>query len=173
MRNLFKKHWFEISIAIAYVALFFVYPSKTTGAFLEGIRLLVQMLPIFLCVTLFSGFLSVFLSPKMVQRLMGKETGIKGVISGALLGTLIVGPLWILFPLYKTFMNKGARLAVVGAMIGAFAIKTPWIPYAAGFLGWPFILISVIMIMAYAVVEGYVMEKVMSKGKMGASKSNQ
>ncbi len=161
--NTVKKHWFEISIGVLYVVLLFVSPDKTFFAFKEGMLLLINMLPIFVCVVLFSSFLSVFLSPKTVQRIMGKETGIKGVISGALFGTLIVGPLWILFPLYKTFLSKGARVAVVGAMIGSFAIKTPWIPYAAGFMGWPFILISVVLIMAYAVVEGYLIEKVMKK----------
>jgi uncharacterized membrane protein YraQ (UPF0718 family) len=161
--SVMKKHWFEISIGITYLVLLFIFPDKTGAAFMEGIWLLLKMLPVFICVVLFSGFLSIFLSPKTVQRLMGKETGVKGVIAGALFGTLIVGPLWIIFPLYKTFLNKGARVAVIGAMIGAFAIKTPWIPYAAGFLGWPFILISVVLIMAYAVLEGYIMEGVMLK----------
>ncbi len=169
--NLIKKHWFEISIGITYIVLLFIFPDKTSAAFMEGIVLLLKMLPVFICVVLFSGFLSIFLSPKTVQRLMGEETGIKGVIMGAAVGTLIVGPLWILFPLYKTFMNKGARMAVIGAMVGAFAIKTPWIPYAAGFLGWPFILVSVGLIMAYAVLEGYVIEKFMSKGKKNANPS--
>ncbi|WP_036225009.1 permease [Mesoaciditoga lauensis] len=169
--NLIKKHWFEISIGITYIVLLFIFPDKTSAAFMEGIVLLLKMLPVFICVVLFSGFLSIFLSPKTVQRLMGEETGIKGVIMGAAVGTLIVGPLWILFPLYKTFMNKGARMAVIGAMVGAFAIKTPWIPYAAGFLGWPFILVSVGLIMAYAVLEGYVIEKFMSKEKKNANSS--
>ena len=163
--NFIRKHWFEISVGVLYVVLLFIFPGKTFFAFKEGMWLLIKMLPVFICVVLFSSFLSVFLSPKTVQRIMGKETGVKGVVFGAFFGTLIVGPLWILFPLYKTFLNKGARVAVVGAMIGAFAIKTPWIPYAAGFLGWPFILISVVLIMAYAVVEGYLIEKVMKKDK--------
>ncbi len=168
--SILKKHWFEISIGVIYVILLFIFPNKTGAAFMEGIWLLLKMLPVFICVVLFSGFLSVFLSPKTVQRLMGKESGIKGVIAGTLLGTLIVGPLWILFPLYKTFLDKGARVAVVGAMIGAFAIKTPWIPYAAGFLGWPFILVSVALIISYAIVEGYIIEKVMSKAQMSTKK---
>lgn len=156
-----KRYWFECVVAILYITLFFFLPSKTLYALKEGIVLLLKMLPVFLCVVLFSSFLSVFLSPKTVQRIMGKETGVKGVLLGALVGTVIVGPLWILFPLYNTFLKKGARLAVIGAMIGAFAIKTPWIPYAAGFLGWPFISIIVILTISYAVIEGYLMEKIL------------
>lgn len=161
--NLIKKHLFETIVGGLYVALFFISPDKTILALREGIWLLIDMLPVFICVVLFSSFLSVFLSPKTVQRIMGKETGVKGVVAGALFGTLIVGPLWILFPLYKTFLNKGARLAVVAAMVGAFAIKTPWIPYAASFLGWPFILITVVLTMSYAILEGYLMEMILKK----------
>ncbi len=162
MKNILGKYWFEVSVGLLYVVLLFVFPDKTFFAFKEGIWLLVKMLPIFVCVVLFSSFLSIFLSPKTVQRVMGKESGFKGVVLGTLFGTLIVGPLWILFPLYRTFLRKGARVAVVGAMIGAFAIKTPWIPYAAGFLGWPFILITVVLTMLYAVLEGYLIEKAIS-----------
>ncbi|RKX56415.1 MAG: hypothetical protein DRP50_00295 [Thermotoga sp.] len=164
-----KRYWFECVVAILYITLFFILPSKTSCALKEGVVMFVKMLPVFLCVVLFSSFLSAFLSPKTVQRFMGRKTGVKGVLLGALFGTVIVGPLWILFPLYNTLLKKGARLAVIGAMIGAFAIKTPWIPYAAGFLGWPFISIIVILTIGYAVIEGYLMEKVLkgsSKNKL-------
>ncbi len=157
-----KRYWFECAVAILYILLFFFLPSKTSCALREGAILFLKMLPVFLCVVLFSAFLSVFLSPKTVQRIMGRETGIKGVLLGALFGTVIVGPLWILFPLYNAFLEKGARLAVIGAMIGAFAIKTPWIPYAASFLGWPFISIIVILTIGYAIIEGYLIERILS-----------
>ncbi len=161
MKNFLKKYSFEIVVGLLYVIALFFSPSKTLLSFEKGIWLLVDMLPIFVCVVLFSSFLAIFLSPKTIQRIMGKETGVKGVIAGALIGTIIVGPLWVLFPLYKTLLNKGARLAIVAAMIGAFAIKTPWIPYAAGFLGWPFVLISLVLIIVYAVAEGYLLEKLL------------
>jgi len=93
---------------------------------------------------------------------MGKQSGLKGVIIAALLGTIIVGPLWVLFPLFGTLLKKGARISVVGAMIGTFAIKTPWIPYAASFLGWPFIIITVILTLIYAILEGLLMEKILN-----------
>ncbi len=165
MKSILKKHMFEVIVGVLYVILLFFYPDKTIVAFKEGVMLVLKMLPMFICVVLFSSFLSIFLSPKTIQRIMGKETGIKGVMAGAALGTLIVGPLWVLFPLYKTLLNKGARLAIVAAMIGAFAIKTPWIPYGAGFLGWPFMVISIGLIMLYAVVEGYIMEIVINRRK--------
>jgi uncharacterized membrane protein YraQ (UPF0718 family) len=161
MRNLLKSHTFEFIVAATYGVLFVLYPQKTFIALKDGTILLLRMLPIFLCVVFFSSFIALFLSPKTIQKYMGKQTGIKGVILGAVLGTFIVGPLWVLFPLFGTLLKKGARISVVGAMIGAFAIKTPWIPYAAGFLGWPFITVTVILTLGYAVVEGFLMEKLL------------
>ncbi len=162
MKNFFKSHLFETVVVITYITLFLLYPGKTSIALKHGTLLLLKMLPIFLCVVFFSSFISIFLSPKMIQKYMGKQSGLKGIIIAALLGTLIVGPLWVLFPLFGTLLKKGARISVVGAIIGAFAIKTPWIPYAAGFLGWPFITITVILTLAYAVIEGILMEKILT-----------
>ncbi len=161
MIKIFKKYSFEITVTIAYIILAFIFPQKTFTAFKEGIIIFMKMLSIFFCVTFFSSFIAIFLSPKTIKHYMGKETGFKGLVFGVIFGTLIVGPLWILFPLFKTFLEKGARLAVVGAMIGAFAIKTPWIPYAAGFMGWPFVTITIVLTFSYAIVEGILMEKIL------------
>ncbi len=163
MKSGIKTYIFEILIAILYIALAFLYPNKVGAAFLEGMHLILNLLPIFLCVMFFSSFLGVFLSPKTVQKFMGKKSGLKGIVLAVLFGTVIVGPLWVLFPLYKTLLNKGARMAVVGAMVGAFAIKTPWLPFGASLLGWPFISLTTILIFLYAIIQGYIMESVLSK----------
>ena len=162
MKNLLKSHTFELLVALIYIILFLICPGKSLLALKRGIILLLRMLPIFLCVVLFSSFIAIFLSPKTIQKYMGKQSGLKGVIIAALLGTIIVGPLWVLFPLFGTLLKKGARISVVGAMIGTFAIKTPWIPYAASFLGWPFIIITVILTLIYAILEGLLMEKILN-----------
>ena len=162
MKNLLKSHTFELLVALIYIILFLICPGKSLIALKRGIILLLRMLPIFLCVVLFSSFIAIFLSPKTIQKYMGKQSGLKGVIIAALLGTIIVGPLWVLFPLFGTLLKKGARISVVGAMIGTFAIKTPWIPYAASFLGWPFIIITVILTLIYAILEGLLMEKILN-----------
>jgi len=165
MKNLLKSHTFELLVALIYIILFLICPGKSLLALKRGIILLLRMLPIFLCVVLFSSFIAIFLSPKTIQKYMGKQSGLKGVIIAALLGTIIVGPLWVLFPLFGTLLKKGARISVVGAMIGTFAIKTPWIPYAASFLGWPFIIVTTILTFIYAVLEGLLMEKVLNGEK--------
>ena len=162
IKNLLKSHTFELLVALIYIILFLICPGKSLIALKRGIILLLRMLPIFLCVVLFSSFIAIFLSPKTIQKYMGKQSGLKGVIIAALLGTIIVGPLWVLFPLFGTLLKKGARISVVGAMIGTFAIKTPWIPYAASFLGWPFIIITVILTLIYAILEGLLMEKILN-----------
>jgi len=163
MKKLLKSHAFEFIVVIAYGVLFIFYPEKTFTALKVGLTLLLKMLPIFFCVVFFSCFIAIFLSPKTIQKYMGQQSGLKGVVIAAILGTLIVGPLWVLFPLFGTLLKKGARISVVGAMIGAFAIKMPWIPYAAGFLGWPFITVTVILTLVYAIFEGLLMEKILKR----------
>ncbi len=156
-----KKYFFEILIVLLYIALMVLYPVKTISALKEGIMLFLKMLPLFICVTLFSAFLAMFVSKDVIRKYMGEESGLKGIVFGALFGTIIVGPLWVLFPMFQTFLEKGAGIAIIGAMIGAFAIKTPWLPYAAGFLGWPFVLVSFGLILVYSVIEGILMEKIL------------
>ncbi|MCD6419370.1 MAG: hypothetical protein J7L41_01475 [Synergistetes bacterium] len=158
-----KEHWFEFFVLLLYISLSLFYPGKVQQAFWVGIGLFFKMLPIFASVVLFSTFLGVFLSPKFIQRFVGKDSGIKGIIIAVILGTVIVGPMWVMFPMFKTFMEKGARVAVVVALVGTFAVKTPWLPYAATFLGWEFVIVSVVLIVCYAVVSGLAMERLLGE----------
>lgn len=161
--KLVREHWFELFVLLLYISLSLLYPGRVWHAFLLGIRLFVRMLPIFASVVFLSTFLGAFLSPRFIQRFMGKNSGIKGIIIAVVLGTVIVGPMWAMFPMFKTFMDKGARVAVVVALVGTFAVKTPWLPYAATFLGWEFVVVSVVLIICYAVVSGLAMERLLKE----------
>ena len=163
MKKCLKAHWFEISIVILYIVLGIFYPAKIILSLKLGGILILKVLPIFLCVMYFAGFLSNFISKETVQKVIGKESGIIGMIVGILLGTVFVGPLWIMFPLYNELLQKGAKMSIIGAMMATFAIKTPWIPYAATFLGWKFMGLTLLFIIIYAIIQGYLMELILAK----------
>ncbi len=113
---------------------------------------------IFLSVSLFVGLLRVWVKPSLIKKLFGREAGFKGIVMASFIGTLIVGPFYIIFPILEELLSKGARIAAVASIISAWAIKTPWIPYGAAFLGWKFIMLFNIGLFLLSLIEGYVIE---------------
>jgi len=87
----------------------------------------------------------------------------KGVLIGAIFGTLMVGPAYVFYPFFKELINKGARVNIIATSIGVWAIKLQWLPFAGVILGLRFIITLNIFIFIYAIISGYILEYFMNK----------
>ena len=143
---------------ILYITLYFVNKEKTLHAIVYGLSIFERTFLIFISVSLFVGLLRVWVKPGLIKKLFGKEAGLRGIVTASFVGTLIVGPFYLIFPILEELLSKGARIAAVASIISAWAIKTPWIPYGAAFLGWKFIILFNGGLFLFSLVEGYIIE---------------
>ncbi len=150
---------------IIYIILFFVDKDRTIRAVGYGLDVFKRTFIIFLSVSLFVGLLKIWVKPELIKRLFGKEAGLRGIVMASFIGTLIVGPFYLIFPILEELLSKGARIAAVASIISAWAIKTPWIPYGAAFMGWKFIITFNIGLFLFSLIEGYVIEGIILKAK--------
>jgi len=156
--NQLKRSKVLISALILYIILIFISPHKTLIAFGYGMRLFINTLVIFISVSLFVGLLKIWVKPGIIKKFFGKKAGLRRIITASLVGTVIVGPFYIIFPILEELLSKGARVGVIATIISAWAIKTPWLPYGALFLGWKFIIIFTLSICFLSLIEGYIVE---------------
>ena len=125
-----------------------------------------QTIEIIVAVFIFIGLLQVWVPPKTIAKFLGKESGWKGLILASTLPLGIGGSLFTILPLVQTLLEKGARIAVAGAFITAWAGKLPLLPLEIHFLGWKFALVRLGLLVPSAVIMGLILEKVMErKGK--------
>lgn len=133
-------------------------PQKVISGLNYAINMYVGLFLVILSVAFISGFISEALPPNTVARIIGKESGSRGVLIGAIFGTFMVGPSYIFFPLFKNLIDKGAGINVIATTIGAWAIKVQWIPFALSILGTKFVIIFNSLIFIYAILSGYVVD---------------
>ena len=57
------------------------------------------------------------LPAEIVMKWFGEEAGIKGVISGGLLGGLMQGGPYAVYPIIKSLYDKGAHISIVLSML--------------------------------------------------------
>ncbi|WP_164930996.1 MULTISPECIES: hypothetical protein [Dictyoglomus] len=106
----------------------------------------------------------------MRQDILSKESGFKGMLIGAIWGTLMVGPAYAFFPFFREMINKGARVGVIATTIGAWAIKVPWIPFAITLLGIKYVLLLNLFVFVYAMLSGLFVEYFMTHFGKGGQK---
>ncbi len=71
---------------------------------------------------LIAGLLQVLIPKELINTLLGKQAGVKGILLGCLAGGLIPGSPYAVFPIVASLYQAGASLAAVVSFISAWAL---------------------------------------------------
>lgn len=141
MKNLKRYRLFFILI-LGYGVLYFINESlfnmstqKTSSSLLEMIQVLP---PVFILL----GLLDVWVKRETMVKMMGKDSGITGILLAFFLGSAAAGPLYAAFPVALTLLKKGSSFRNVLILIGAWSTtKIPLLIFEASSMGLNFTLI--------------------------------
>jgi uncharacterized membrane protein YraQ (UPF0718 family) len=167
MRNLFKKNWLNLSIIIAFavfVAVSFSIdynPGKSIfkEQFYSFFKEMILFLPIMFILI---GLGDVWVNREKVEKHIGKDSGLKGIILVIFLSMVQAGPLYGAFPVTYLLWKKGASIRNIFIYIGAFCtIKIPMLTFEIGFLGWKFSILRTLFTLPIIIIIGVVMEKLL------------
>lgn len=167
MRKLFKKNWLSLSIIIAFavfVAVSFsidynLGKSIFKEQFYSFFKEMILFLPIMFILI---GLGDVWINREKVEKHIGKDSGLKGIILVIFLSMAQAGPLYGAFPVTYLLWKKGASIRNIFIYIGAFCtIKIPMLTFEIGFLGWKFSLLRTLFSLPAIIIIGVVMEKLL------------
>jgi uncharacterized membrane protein YraQ (UPF0718 family) len=63
------------------------------------------------------GFLISLLPPELVSRIIGSDSGFKGVVLAALFGSVVLIQAFIAFPLAGSFLRQGVSVTAIAAFV--------------------------------------------------------
>ena len=173
MKGQLKKYYLFILVVIVDFILRWKTPATGSMAVKSSVGYLIEMLtfipPIFVLV----GLLDVWVPRKLVEKNVGPDSGVKGVIISMLVATAAAGPLYAGFPVADALLKKGCRLANAVIFLGTWAtIKIPMLMMEIKFMGLSFALTRLILTVPVVILIGYLVEKIVETGKdSGEAKS--
>jgi len=107
------------------------------------------------------GLGDVWINREKVEKHIGADSGIKGIILVILLSMAQVGPLYGAFPVTYLLWKKGASIRNIFIYIGAFCtIKIPMLTFEIGFLGWRFSLLRMLFSIPFIILISLLIEKI-------------
>ncbi len=110
------------------------------------------------------GLFDVWFPKEAVEKHVGKEAGIRGILWIILLATLQAGSLYGAFPVAYMLWKKGAGVRNVFIYLGAFSsLKIPMLMFEIGFLGLKFSLLRAIITLPVFIIIGFIMESMFDK----------
>ncbi len=139
-----------------------LFPENRTRVIDTSWDFLIEMMLILPAVMVILGIFAVFIPKEMIQKYLGKGSGLKGIIIGLVLGTLPTGPLYVAFPMASAMMKKGARTSSIIAFLSAWAcIKIPQEMVELKFLGLEFMLLRLGLTILFVIIMSILIERIM------------
>ncbi len=165
--NLLQRYKFTLILTAVMVGLYIFNESAGVKAFFLTLDNIGQMLAILPAIFILVGLLDVWVPKETMVKLMGQESGFKGIFIALFLGSAAAGPLYGAFPIAALLLKKGARLAYVIFFLGAWSsTKIPFILFESANLGLKFTAIHIgVSIPSYLLI-AYLIEKMTSKYTM-------
>ncbi len=104
-----------ISCAVLYIISLIVNPKKTWMAAKSGIKMLLKILPQFLVIILVMTFALYIFPPEKIVELLSKSGNWVNVFVASIIGSIVVMPGFIVFPLAGILRNIGVGFAVLAS----------------------------------------------------------
>ena len=88
----------------------------------SGVKLFIQILPMLFFALILSGIIQALIPREAINRWVGKESGLKGILLGCLAGSLVPGGPYTSFPIVAGLVKTGASIGTIVAFITAWSL---------------------------------------------------
>lgn len=96
--------------------------KKTVLSLKRAWKMFINVLPQFVAILLVVGLLLVVVTPEKIQRVIGTESGISGMLITSLLGAITLVPVLIAFPVAAELLNNGAGITQIAVFISTLTM---------------------------------------------------
>lgn len=119
------------------------------------------------------GLFEAWIKDETVKKHLGETAGLKGHLWAIVLAGMVVGPLYVSFPVAYAIMQKGARMGVVFTYIGASAIcRIPMAIFEASFLGLQLTVVRLVVSLPLVLISSIALEKWYGHREISGSPTN-
>jgi len=106
------------SLTLICLIVSFIFDKKQTlQALIKGLKMFMNLLPPFVTVLIFVSVLLSFTSNDFLVKWLGKDSGITGILTSAVIGSISLVPGFIAYPLGRILLNSGVDYSVIAVFL--------------------------------------------------------
>ncbi|MEA1865333.1 MAG: permease [Euryarchaeota archaeon] len=127
----------------------------------SGVRsslvLFLEILPLIIIALVIGGMIQVIIPQEMIEQFLGTSSGIKGIVTGSLAGSVMPGPPYASLPIVASLLKSGAGTGPMVAMVTAWALwRVNLIPLEIAFIGPKFMAIRFLSTLLFPILAGLI-----------------
>ena len=129
--------------------------SLAQEAFINTVVLFYHILPILVSVFILNVVMNKYLKAEIIEKYIGDKQGVAKVFYAVVLGIVIAGAPYILYPMLGDLKKKGASNDFLAIMLFNRNVKIPFIPAMIYYFGLSFTVVISLLIIVFSVLNGY------------------
>jgi uncharacterized membrane protein YraQ (UPF0718 family) len=105
----------------------------------KGLQMTITILPMLIFAFIAAGMIQVLVPHEFLTKWIGKESGIKGIFIGTVVGALTPGGPYVSLPIAAGLLRAGAGVGVMVAFLTGWSLwALQRLPMDIGIMGWKF-----------------------------------
>lgn len=92
-------------------------PGVIFQGIMVGFKMLISVTPLLIAAFILAGMIQVLITKEVIQKWLGKDSGLKGIFLGAIAGALMPGGPYAYYPIAASFLLAGAEIGTVLAFV--------------------------------------------------------
>ena len=164
IKSFLKKNKLIVVVALAYLTLLIISPSKALASVKNSVYYLLEMLQVLPVIFFLTVFIEACVPKEVILNRFGEDSGFKGNIFSLILGSISAGPIYAAFPISKMLLSKGASVTNIVIILSSWAVvKVPMLLNEVKFLGVDFMIVRWVLTVIMIFVMGYVTSRIVKK----------
>lgn len=169
MRKTLGRYGIAVLLIFINIIIVLIFPEVGVKSIDMTKKNIIEMLSVIPPIFILLGLLDVWVKRETMIKLMGKNSGIKGVAIAFMLGSVAAGPLYAAFPVAGILLKKGSNLSNVIIFIGAWSTtKIPLLLFEASSMGFKFMITRFIINLFGIAAIAIVTERLLSNDEKSA-----
>ncbi len=159
MKEALKKYLVPAVFLVAIIVSFLIDFGPGKVVFSHFADYFIEMMAFIPFLFIIIALFDVWFPREMVERHIGEESGLRGMLLLIILAMFQAGPLYAAFPVAAVLHKKGASVRNIFIYLGAFStLKIPMLGMEIGFLGPRFTLVRTLVSLPLFIGIAYLME---------------
>jgi uncharacterized membrane protein YraQ (UPF0718 family) len=159
-----------IVLGVIAVALVVLGRMRGTGEEIAGLRMawemLLQVLPLLVFAFVVAGMVQVLIPQALLAHWIGKESGLRGILVGAVAGAIAPGGPYVSLPIVASMMRAGASVGTLVAFVTGWSLwAVGRLPLEIGILGWKLTVIRLASTLLFPPLAGLIAQTFFSGWK--------
>ncbi len=143
---------------VLYLYLFFSKPEMAKKGFAGAINTFAALIPMIFAALLIAQAIHLFMPDQFIMQWFGKESGIRGILTGGLLAGLLQGGPYAVYPIIQSLFQKGAHVSIIVTMlIGYGAIGLSRITYDLIFFEPKIVGLRLLFAIPFTIISGLIL----------------